>query len=440
MDRQNACSVVTRLQEAGHEAFFAGGCVRDRILGLEPSDYDVATSALPDQVEALFERTRAVGKRFGIVLVPMADDWVEVATFREDGPYHDGRRPESVRFSNAERDAQRRDFTINALFEDPNTGEIQDHVGGKADIDNKVLRAVGDPHSRFEEDQLRLLRAVRFAARFNFAIEPNTMTAMRDCAGKLGTVSAERIGEETARLLTDGNAGGAFRLLDQTNLLGQLLPEMSEMKGCLQSPDHHPEGDVFIHTLRCLDQLEENCSETLALGVLLHDIAKPRTAVVREGRHTFYGHERVGAELGVQICRRWRRSNETCAQVEFLVQQHLRHSALPEMRTATRKRFLRQDGIEELLALTQADALGAAGDLSASVLFAEALAALAPDEARPIPLLTGSDMIARGMSEGPELGRLLKALEEAQLEGEITDRDSALALAYRLAPDLTPIT
>lgn len=431
MSRENAHRVVLRLQEAGFEAYFAGGCVRDQLLGREPVDYDVATSAHPEQVEALFAQTRSVGRRFGIVLVPSGQDMIEVATFRCDGPYQDGRRPDSVRFTDAREDALRRDFTVNALFENPVTGEIHDYVGGRKDLDDQVLRAVGNASQRFEEDQLRLLRAVRFAARFGLRIEAATSSAMRTSAGKLASVSAERIGEEVVRMLREGCAGRAFALLDEHGLLGQVLPEMLEMKGCKQSPDHHPEGDVFIHTLRCLGHLEDKASESLALAALLHDIAKPRTAVCRAERHTFYGHERVGAKMAAQICRRWRRSNDTCERVDFLVSQHLRHSALPEMRLATRKRFLRQEGIEELLALTRIDALGAAGDLEAFNRFEEALRSLKPEEAKPQPLLGGRDLLELGLPAGPDLGRLLKLVEDAQLNGEIDSHQEALELVKR---------
>lgn len=424
--RNAAEGIVRRLRAAGFEAVFAGGCVRDRLLGLEPSDYDIATSARPEQVEALFERTIPVGKQFGIVIVVVDGANFEVATFREDGPYVDGRRPASVHFSDARSDALRRDFTINAMFEDPLGGEIIDYVGGRADLAAGVLRAVGDPKARFAEDRLRMIRAVRFATRFGFAIDPPTLAAVRAEPDRLAIVSAERIGEEIVRILTEGSAKAGFELLDQTGLLAVVLPEITAMKGCEQSPDHHPEGDVFVHTMLCLSHLPPACTETLALGVLLHDVAKPITAQVRDGRHTFYGHLERGAEMAAEICTRLRRSRAVTERVQFLVAQHLRHCSAPDMRPATLKRFLRQDGIDELLELTRIDGLSSNGDLAYYEFFRNALADLGADQARPTPLIDGNDLIELGMEPGPLFGRILDAIEDRQLEGTLTSRDQAL--------------
>ncbi|MFT4569468.1 MAG: poly(A) polymerase [Hyphomicrobiaceae bacterium] len=428
MSRTDAIEVVRRLQQAGYDAYFAGGCVRDRLLEVEPADYDVATSALPTEIEGLFSNTVGVGRRFGILLVPCPNSTVEVATFRSDGPYEDGRRPESVRYTTREEDAQRRDFTINAMFEDPIDGRLIDDVGGRNDLDRKILRAVGDPTVRFAEDHLRLLRAVRFAARLKFSIDPATAAAMRDAAGHLWRVSAERIGDETVRMLCDGQARAAMELLDETGLLGQLIPEVLEMKGCSQSADHHPEGDVFEHTLRCLGHLPTGCSAELALGVLLHDIAKPRTAVARNGKHTFYGHTSVGARMAQKICHRLRRSNEVSDLVEFLVDQHLKHCAVSQMKRSTLARFLRQDGIDELARLARIDAMGSSGDLSQWEVFRDAIAAMPPEVSRPTPLLNGHDLIDEfGLQPGPQLGTILTAVEDAQLEGRIATRQDAVA-------------
>ncbi len=435
MSRRDAIGIVERLQKAGYTAYFAGGCVRDRLLGLEPADYDVATDARPEDIEKLFTRTIGVGRRFGILLVPCSDSTVEVATFRRDGPYSDGRRPASVEFSTAEEDARRRDFTINAMFEDPVADEVIDLVGGKADLHARLIRAVGDPAERFAEDHLRLLRAARFAARLDFAIEARTLAAMKVAAGQLSLVSAERIGDELVRMLCGGRARAAFEILDQSRLLGQILPEMLEMKGCMQSPEHHPEGSVFEHTLRCLSHLPADCSAALALGVLLHDIAKPRTAVHRGDKITFYGHTSLGAVMAGKICRRLRRSNDLASRVVFLVDQHLRHAAVPDMKRSTLKRFLRQEGIEELLELARIDALGAAGDLGPWEAFRDALASMPEEEVRPQPLLGGRDLMETfGLAPGPELGALLHAVEEAQLEGSIASRDEALRLVGELLP------
>lgn len=424
--RNAAEAIVRRLRAAGFEAVFAGGCVRDRLLGLEPSDYDIATSARPEQVEALFERTIPVGKQFGIVIVVVEGTNFEVATFREDGPYVDGRRPASVRFSDARSDALRRDFTINAMFEDPLSGEIIDYVGGRDDLAAGILRAVGDPRARFAEDRLRLIRAVRFATRFGFAIDPPTLAAVRAEPDRLAIVSAERIGEEIVRILTEGSAKAGFELLDDTGLLAVVLPEITAMKGCEQSPDHHPEGDVFVHTMLCLSHLSPDCTETLALGVLLHDVAKPVTAQVRDGRHTFYGHLERGAEMAGDICARLRRSRAVTERVQFLVAQHLRHCSAPDMRPATLKRFVRQDGIDELLELTRIDALSSNGDLAYYEFFRNALADLGAEQARPPPLIDGNDLIELGMEPGPLFGLILDAIEDQQLEGTLTSRDQAL--------------
>lgn len=431
--REAAVRLVQRLQQAGHEAVFAGGCVRDDLLGHTPSDYDIATSARPEAVEALFSNTIPVGRQFGILLVPEGGHHFEVATFRKDSLYVDGRRPVSVEFSDMQNDALRRDFTINAMFEDPVAGHFHDFVGGRADLKAGILRAVGDARERFAEDHLRLLRAVRFAARFGFGIDGATRDAIAEMAARVTAVSAERIGEELVRMLTDGAARHAFTLLDETGLLGCVLPEITAMKGCEQSPDHHPEGDVFVHTMLCLGHLPAGCSETLAWGVLLHDVAKPPCAATRpDGRRTFYGHTSDGARMAEDILRRLRRSNATIERVAFLVDQHLRHCSAADMRASTLKRFLRQDGIDELMELTRIDALSSSGDLSHWQFCREALARLSVDQMKPKPLLTGRDLIELGMKPGPAFKEVLKAVEDAQLDGSITTREQALQLARKL--------
>ncbi len=427
MLREEATAIVRRLQQAGHEAVFAGGSVRDALLGREPSDYDIATSATPDEVEALFERTIPVGRQFGILLVASGENHFEVATFRKDEGYEDGRRPVAVTFADIESDARRRDFTINAMFEDPVAGRILDFVGGKDDLAAGVLRAVGVPSERFGEDSLRLLRGVRFSARFGFAIEPATLAAMKEHSATINRVSAERIGDEIVRMLTEGRAQHAFRLLDDTGLLDHVLPEISAMKGCEQSPDNHPEGDVFVHTLLCLSHLEAGCTETLALGVLLHDVAKPPCADTKpDGRRTFYGHTRDGAQMSEAILRRLRRSNATVDRVAFLVDQHLRHCSAQSMRSSTLKRFLRQDGIDELMALAKIDALSSNGDLSHWEFCRRALDELSNEQIRPQPLLRGNDLIELGVAKGPLFRTILTALEDAQLEGTVASREAAI--------------
>jgi poly(A) polymerase len=419
--------IVQRLQQAGHQAVFAGGCVRDGLLGHEPADYDIATSARPEQVEALFENTIPLGRQFGIVLVPGGQHHFEVATFRKDEGYLDGRRPVAVLFTDIETDARRRDFTINAVFEDPVSGRILDFVGGRDDLAAGIVRAVGDPRERFAEDHLRLLRAVRFSARFGFPIERTTRDAIIEAAATIARVSAERIGEEVLRMLTEGRARRAFELLDETGLLPHVLPEIAAMKGCAQPPDMHPEGDVFVHTMICLGHLEAGCSEALGLGVLLHDVGKPPCAETRpDGRRTFHGHTREGARMAGHIVRRLRRSNATVERVVFLVDQHLRHCAAAEMRSSTLKRFLRQDGIDELLELARIDALSSNGDLGHYEFCREALAELPAELMKPEPLIGGHDLMALGLVPGPVFREILLAVEDGQLEGTLATRDAAL--------------
>lgn len=425
--RDDAIRIVRRLQEAGHQAVFAGGCVRDTLLGHAPVDYDIATSAVPDDVEGLFEHTIPIGRQFGIVLVPSGGHHFEVATFRKDEGYEDGRRPVAVRFTDMETDAGRRDFTINAMFEDPVAGRVLDFVEGRRDLEAGIVRAVGDPHERFAEDSLRLLRAVRFSARFGFPIEEATHAAVVAHAASIGRVSAERIGEEIVRMLTEGSAKASFELLDATGLLAEVLPEISAMKGCEQSPDSHPEGDVFVHTMICLGHLAAGCTESLAFGVLLHDVAKPPCAATRpDGRRTFYGHTRDGAVMAEAILKRLRRSNATIARVAFLVDQHLRHCTAGEMRASTLKRFLRQDGIDELMELARIDALSSNGDLGHYDFCRKALEDLPTEQMKPAPLVRGEDLVALGLAPGPLFRTILTAVEDAQLEGTLESREAAL--------------
>jgi poly(A) polymerase len=423
-----ARAIAQRLREAGHKALLAGGCVRDRLLGQIPKDFDIATSAPAALVQQLFEKTIPVGVQFGVVIVVLDEQPVEVATFRADAEYLDGRHPVSVRFSSPEEDAQRRDFTINGMFLDPATDEIIDYVGGQADLRNGIIRAIGSADSRIAEDRLRMLRAVRFSARLGFPIEPATLTAIRAAAPSIIDMAWERIGDEITRMLTDahnGSARRAFELLDQTGLITPILPEMLAMKGVEQSPDYHPEGDVFVHTLCLLEQLEQP-SETLAYGALLHDIAKPCTANKTEKRITFYGHCEIGAEMAVTICQRLRRSRETWERVALLVRDHLKMTMAPNMRLSTLKRFLATPYIDELLQLGTYDARASSGDLGFIDFCRGKLIELA-SEVRPEPLIRGRDLLALGFAPGPQLGEILAAVNDAQLEGQISDRDAAIA-------------
>ena len=420
-----AADIVRRLRAAGHEAYLAGGCVRDRLLGRAPLDWDVATSARPEAVRALFPRTVPVGVQFGVILVVEDGARFEVATFRSDDAYVDGRRPSAVHFGSARDDAGRRDFTINALFEDPLTGEVHDFVGGVADLRAGVIRAIGDAGARIAEDRLRMLRAVRFAARLGFRIDPSTHAAIVAAAPTLGDIAAERIGDEIVKILTEGGARRGFELLAETGLLPVVLPEVDRMRGVHQSPDYHPEGDVWQHTLLLLQQLPAGAPETLALGALLHDVAKPQCAGRKGERITFYGHPAVGADLAVAICQRLRRSRMTWERVDYLVRHHLRLTQAPEMRLATLKKMLAEEGFEELCRVARLDALASSRDLR-YVLFCERRRAeLRAEELQPPRLLTGADLLTMGYAPGPRIGEILRLLEDAQLEGEVTSRAAA---------------
>ncbi len=437
-----ARDILRRLRAAGYEAYFAGGSVRDRLLGIAPpvGDYDVATNARPDEVQRLFPRTVAVGAQFGVILVVEGDVSIEVATFRADDAYVDGRHPTSVRFTTARQDAERRDFTINGMFEDPETGEVFDFVGGRADLERRAVRAIGEPRRRFEEDKLRLLRAVRLAARLGFSIEPATGAAIRDLAATIHQVSPERIGEEIVKIATEGAARRGFELLSETGLLGEVLPEIEAMRGVEQGRDFHPEGDVFTHTLLALGFVDTSPmrTETLALGVLLHDVAKPECAARDGEKITFYGHCERGAEKAVEICRRLRRPNAVAGRVSWLVKNHLRSLDAPNMRVSTLKKFLREEGIEELLELCRIDAAASNGNLTYYEFCGQRLASFGQEEIKPAPLVTGADLIQLGYRPGPRFKEILSAVEEAQLEGVISSREQAIEYVHARFPASVP--
>jgi putative nucleotidyltransferase with HDIG domain len=443
-----ALEILKRLRSAGYEAYLAGGCVRDLLLGREPEDYDVATSATPDVVLEMFPRTFAVGAHFGVVLVARENGGActdgaveercvtEVATFRSDGVYSDGRHPDEVRYTKtAAEDVQRRDFTINGLLLDPlrESGDLRsdviDYVGGLDDLDAGVIRAIGFPERRFEEDQLRLLRAVRFAARFGFDIEPATLGAMRKLAARIHAVSRERIREELTKMLTKGHARRAFELLDETDLLVQVLPEVSRMKGVAQPPQYHPEGDVWIHTLMLLEQLEAGCAMTLGWGALLHDVGKPPTYREAPDRIRFDGHVEVGVAIGAEICRRFRFSNDETHQVLALIENHMRFADAPRMRPSTLKRFFRLENFPEHLALHRMDCLAAHRNVDIWNFVRERYESMPEEAVRPAPLLTGRELIAAGYTPGPAFKEVLRAVEDAQLEGSIATEEEAMALA-----------
>ena len=429
-----ARAVIERLAGAGHIAYFAGGCVRDLLRGESPTDFDVATDATAVEVQALFPRTVPVGAQFGVVLVLIDGQPIEVASFRADAEYRDGRHPTGVRPATPEEDARRRDFTVNGMFRDAQSGDVIDVVGGRADLDARVIRAIGDPAARFGEDRLRMLRAVRLAARLDYAIEPATFAAIRTHAAAITQVSWERIGDEIVRILTEGAAQRGFALLDESGLLVHVLPEIALMKGVEQSPDYHPEGDVFTHTLLLLAELRQPSVE-LALAALLHDVAKRDCAERRpDGRITFYGHAEIGAEKAVAICQRLRRSRETWERVEWLVRHHLRIAQAPQMRRSTLRRFLAEPHIDELLELARIDVLASNGNLEAYEFCKRAQAAFDDEPIKPPPLLRGRDLLELGYPSGPLFAEILGAVEERQLEGELSTREAALEWVRRTYP------
>jgi poly(A) polymerase len=498
-----AVRIVAELRAAGYEAYLAGGCVRDLLLGRAPKDYDVATSATPDVVLNLFPRTFAVGAHFGVVLVatcggansahagtcggadaacaagaelaapqgifPAATKSMradseqlappqvpqvltEVATFRSDGAYSDGRHPDAVRYTtSAEEDVRRRDFTINGLLFDPlriqgsligphdkafavREGLI-DHVGGLADLDAGVVRAIGRADLRFEEDRLRMLRGVRFAARFGFELEAATEAATRRLAPQIAAVSRERVRDELTKMLTEGAARRAFELLEATGLLGEALPEVARMKGVEQPPQFHPEGDVWVHTLLLLGQLEAGCPLTLAWGALLHDVGKPAT-FTRADRIRFNGHVEVGVAISAEICRRFRFSNDETRLTLALVENHMRFGDAQRMKSSTLKRFFRLEEFDQHLALHRMDCMAARGNLEHWEFVRERYAAIPAEAVRPRLLVTGRDLIAAGYRPGAEFKQMLRAAEDAQLEGQIETVEEAIKLIRERFPVL----
>ncbi|MEX2015549.1 MAG: CCA tRNA nucleotidyltransferase [Candidatus Hydrogenedentales bacterium] len=428
-DRERrARRICDTLRAAGHRALFAGGCVRDMLLNTPPQDYDIATSARPEDVARLFPKTVDVGAAFGVQKVLFPEGTFEVATFRHDGPYEDGRHPSFVEFSSEQEDARRRDFTVNALFYDPEKEEVVDYVGGQKDLHRRIIRTVGDPHQRFREDYLRLLRAVRFAARLKYAIEPETLASIEELAPFVQRTSAERIRDELTKMLLEGGARRAFELLDQTRLLEQVLPEVARMKGVEQPPEYHPEGDVWTHTLLLLEELDRLTQKTptLAYGALLHDVGKPLTQTF-EDRIRFNLHDKVGARETEKICRRLRFSNAEAERVTWLVEQHMRLAAAPDMRASKLKRFVREPGFDELLEVHRLDCLSSHRNLDIYDWLRDYIANLTPEQTRPKPLITGNDLIAMGYEPGPKFKEILGAIEDAQLEGALTSPDSARA-------------
>src|SRR5580704_9324015 len=466
-----AISIVRTLREHDHKAYLVGGCVRDLLLGREPADYDVATSATPDEVMRIFPETYAVGAQFGVVLVPLQNgnpntlvipsgaeasrsevsaesrgleltaaggsthpesQVIEVATFRADLGYSDGRHPDQVRFTKSpQEDATRRDFTIDGMMLDPISNEVLDFVGGQKDLKAGIIRAIGDPEHRFAEDKLRMLRAIRFAARFSYIIEPKTFAAIQQLAPQIDQVSRERVRDELTRMLTEGHARQAFLLLDESGLLHEVLPEIEAMKGVEQPPEFHPEGDVFVHTLCLLDKLPQPCPPTLAWGALLHDVGKPPTFRVAADRIRFDGHVDVGVKMAEAVCRRLHFSNNDTDQILALVDNHMRFAHVQRMKESTFKRFVRMPRFEEHLELHRLDCESSLRNLASYNFTREKLAAIPAEAMRPRPLVTGEDLIAAGYAPGPRFKEILSAVEDGQLEGQMQTKETAMEFVRR---------
>jgi poly(A) polymerase len=424
-----AIEIIQLLRDRGHKGYLVGGCVRDRLLGGNPKDYDIATDARPDEILRYFPEAGKVGAHFGVVLVRGGRGAsVEVATFRSDHSYSDGRRPDHVEFeADPRQDVLRRDFTINALLEDPLTGEVFDYVGGRQDLQKGIIRAIGDPIRRFGEDRLRMLRAIRFAARLGFEIDERTFAAIRQMAPLIHEIAAERVRDELMRILREGNARRGFELLDRSNLLAEILPEVKAMQGVAQPPQFHPEGDVWTHTLLMLGKM--TCpSPTLAMGVLLHDVGKPPTFRVAE-RIRFDGHVEAGVEIGARILERLKFSRDDSARILALISNHMRFKDVQAMRESTLKRFLRLPQFDEHLELHRLDCLASHGHLDNWEFVNQKRATLPAEDIRPPRLLTGQDLIAEGFQPGPAFGKALEEIETAQLEGQIRTKEEALRIA-----------
>ena len=401
--------------------------MRDMLLGLEPHDYDIATDAPPEKVEALFPRTVAVGAQFGVIVVLEEESEIQVATFRHDGAYHDGRHPQQVSFTNAEEDAKRRDFTINGLFYDPINKKILDYIHGEEDLAKQIIRAIGDPYERFTEDKLRPLRAIRFATTLGFEIDPATWSALCDIAPQISLVSAERIRDELQKILLSPHRLRGFDLLDQSGLLQAIIPEMEQLKGCEQPAEFHPEGDVFVHTRLMLSLLPERASLPLLLSVLFHDIGKPATRTVDEhGKVRFYAHDQVGTRMTEKILQRLRFSNQLIEAVLPAVRLHMSFKDVSKMRLSTLRRLMARPTFEDELELHRVDCASSHGMLDNYNLLQEKKEEFANIALLPAPLVTGQDLIALGMQPGPAFGKILQTVKDAQLENSITTREEAL--------------
>ena len=426
--KEEATKVISKLQQSGYLAYFAGGCVRDLLRDQVPTDYDIATNALPEQVTSLFSKTRSVGAHFGVIIVISGEFAFEVATFRNDGSYGDGRRPESVEFTSPEEDVLRRDFTINGIFYDPIEGSTIDYVNGQDDIESGTVRAIGNPESRFREDHLRLLRAVRFAARFDYQIEENTWAAICSHAEEIKNISEERIRDELSKILTDPNRVRGFDLLVESGLMKAMIPEILDLKGCEQPPQFHPEGDVFVHTRLMLTLLKDDPSLSLVLSVLLHDIGKPSTYSYDEesDRIRFNGHDKIGAEMASDILKRLKFPNKVIEEVTEMVANHMTFKDVQKMREAKLKRFMARPTFEDETELHRVDCLGSWGGLDNYDFLNQKRTEFDNEPIIPPPLLTGNDLIEIGWEPGPRLGEVLTKVQDMQLEKNLNSKEEAL--------------
>ena len=430
MERNKAAAIdiIGKLQEKGHIAYLAGGCVRDMLRGETPKDYDIATSALPEEITSIFSKTREVGVHFGVVIVIVNNQAFDVATFRNDGSYKDGRHPEEVTFSTPQDDTARRDFTVNGIFFDPISEKYIDFVEGKSDIDKKVIRAIGEPNLRFQEDHLRLLRAIRFAARFDYEIEAETWNSIKSNASGISKISKERIRDELTKILLNENRVLGFDLLVESGLMEHIIPEILQLKGCEQPPQFHPEGDVFVHTRLMLSLLKDAPSIELVLSVLLHDIGKPATYSFDEeaDRIRFNGHDKLGAEMSEQILRDLKFSNSIIEDVVQMVANHMTFKDVQKMRQSKLKRFMSRSTFNDEIELHRVDCLGSWGGLDNYDFLNKKMVEFANEPIIPQPLLTGKDLIELGWSPGPDLGQTLNSVQDMQLEGKLNSKDEAL--------------
>ncbi|MCH6569025.1 MAG: HD domain-containing protein [Acidobacteria bacterium] len=421
---KGALAILKTLHDQGHDAYFAGGAVRDLLLEKSISEIDIATSASPQEIEQLFPKTIPVGKQFGVIVVVQDTNNFEVTTFRKEADYVDGRHPTRVSFTDARHDVERRDFTVNALFFNPFTEEVIDYLKGREDLERKLIRTVGPPQSRFQEDKLRLLRALRFACQLDFEIEQQTYQQVKEHASQLTQVSWERIRDEVLKILTGPDPSRGLKLMSDSGILEVILPEIAAMQGVQQPPQFHPEGDVFVHT--CLMfELSQERSETLALEILLHDVGKPPTFTIKE-RIRFDGHADLGAKMAEEICRRLRISNQQIEEVVDVVKDHLRFIHVQEMRESTLKRFLRKPNFSDHLELHRLDSLASHGKLSSYHFCQEKLEELSQEAMRPKPLINGHDLIRLGLEPGPLFSEILSAIEDFQLEGKLSSKEETL--------------